>query len=64
MQSGSFQTFLDFEKISSNQRFWNFYFIVFFFKNNQLKALFGKKMKNRNFWKWRRIFYIFRVDAL
>ena len=24
MQSGSFQTFLDFEKISSNQRFWNF----------------------------------------
>ena len=46
MQSGSFQTFLDFEKISSNQRFWNFYFIVFFFKNNQLKALFGKKMKN------------------
>lgn len=49
MQSGSFQTFLDFEKISSNQRFWNFYFIVFFFKNNQLKALFGEKMKNWNF---------------
>ena len=64
MQSGSFQTFLDFEKISSNQRFWNFYFIVFFFKNNQLKALFGEKMKNWNFWKCRRIFYIFRVDAL
>ena len=46
MQSGGFQTFLDFEKISSNQCFWNFQFNVFFFKNTQLKALFGKEMKN------------------